>query len=138
MRKKKCRLQDEFSESVKLSSFNLVASRVITSIEYHDEQLNHGEIFRLEVCFDDFKECTSNLIPFEETPSLDQVQYDYLQGDFILNDCICFNYQEFRHITSMYSLERYLPYLKRKTSFLKSKKLFMMMMESLLIEKSLN
>ena len=74
---------------------------MITSIEVHEKQQNRGEDIRFETCDDDSKDSTSNPIPLEDIVSLDQVQYDSLQGDFILYHCICFNCRDFEHVTSM-------------------------------------
>ena len=48
--KKKYSSQVESFKSTKLISSNLIASRMITSIEDHDEQKNRGEYIRFEDC----------------------------------------------------------------------------------------
>ena len=107
--KYQCSSQGESSKSIKLSSSSFVASRVISSIEIHDEQQNHSEDIIFEACDNNSKECTYDSIPFEKVPLLNQVQFDSLHGDFILIDCVLFqlsrvqvchfNCQEFRYAT---------------------------------------
>ena len=87
---------------------------MITSIEVHDKYQNCGEDIIFKTCDNDFKECASNSILFEEVPSLDQVQFDSLQDDLILFYCVCFNCQEFGHVTYMCPSENIFTLIKEE------------------------